>query len=608
MLAIRIDTRKAPVSLLAVTAAAALMLAFATTLRAEDREVASKLADFDAYMQKVLKDWNSPGIGVGIVVNDQLVFAKGYGYRDYEKKLRFTPSTLFPIASNTKLFTAVAAGMLVEEGKLTWDRPIRESVPEIRFYNDNLNNSVTLRDMLGHRTGITRHDAMWYKSDFTRKEMFERLKFLEPREPIRQVFLYNNLMYSATGYVIELKTGRIWEEFVRRRILAPLDMKSALYSIGEMLKQTDHGVPFTERRDTSRIFKLPIYKDTDGLAPAGAIIDNIEDVSHWLIALMNDGRYNGRQVLPPNALRATLVPSIAQPNVMGETMGFWEILNPAYGMGRSTASYRGRLLTFHGGDLVGFHSQISFMPNEHIGVIVFVIGDHCAKLRDVVGWNVYERLLGMDQTPWNERLSAARNKEKLASKAGRTKAGAGRVLNTKPSHALADYAGKYENPAFGVMKIELVNGKLQSDFHKEMLPLEHFHYDRFDSPDDELFGQRSITFGTNPQGDIDTAVLYLEEVRAVFTRKPETVDAKVLERLAGAYEAPSGVHFRVSLAGSRLLASFPGQLADELVPYKGLKFKVLHNADMVVEFVVDNGQVKALKQVDASGVFVFTRK
>ena len=112
---------------------------------------------------------------------------------------------------------------------------------------------------------------------------------------------------------------------------------------------------------------------------------------------------------------------------MGETMGYWEILNPAYGMGRSTASYRGRLLTYHGGDLVGFHSQISFMPNEHIGVIVFVIGDHCAKLRDVVGWNVYERLLGMDQTPWNERLSAARNKEKQASKEARAKAGAERV-------------------------------------------------------------------------------------------------------------------------------------------------------------------------------------
>ena len=130
-------------------------------------DVAKRLEGFDDYMAKVLKDWNGPGIGVGIVVGDKLVFAKGYGYRDYEKKLPFTPGTVCPIASNTKLFTAIAAGMLVEEGKLTWDRPVRESVPTIRFHNEQLNNTVTLRDMLSHRTGITRHDTIWYKSDFT---------------------------------------------------------------------------------------------------------------------------------------------------------------------------------------------------------------------------------------------------------------------------------------------------------------------------------------------------------------------------------------------------------------------------------------------------------
>jgi CubicO group peptidase (beta-lactamase class C family) len=608
MRAINHDDWNAAMSLLGAAAVGILMLAFAPGLRADDQEIAKKLQGFDGYMEKVLKDWNAPGVGVGIVAGDRLVFAKGYGYRDYEKKLPFTPTTLCPIASNSKLFTAVAAGMLVEEGKLTWERPVRESVPEIRFYSNELNNAVTLRDMLGHRTGITRHDAIWYKSDFSRKEIFERLQYLEPRVPMREVFLYNNLMYAATGYLIELKTGKTWEEFVRERIFTPLEMKNAVYSVGEMVKQPDHGVPFTEKRDKSELYKLPYYEDTAGLAPAGAIIANIEDVSHWLIALMNEGKYAGKQVLPASVLRATLAPSIAQPNIMGETMGYWEILNPAYGMGRSTASYRGRLLTYHGGDLGGFHSQISFMPNERIGVIVFVIGEHCAKLYNIVGYNVYERLLGMDQTPWSDRLSAARNKDKQAGKESRAKAGAERVPNTKPSHALTDYAGEYVHPAFGVMKIELKDGKLWSDFHKEALPLAHFHYDRFDSPDDELFGKRSINFSMNPQGDIDMLSVYLEEVEALFTRKPETLDLETLEKLAGTYEAPSGSRFRVSLAGGDLHVAFPGQPADKLLPYKGLKFRVLHNADLVVEFVVENGQVKELKQIEPGGVFNFTRK
>src|SRR5437016_9054110 len=222
------------------------LLTLVSSAYAQDKsaEVAQKLAGFDAFMEKTLKDWNGPGIGVGIVVGDKLVFAKGYGYRDYGKKLAFTSGTVCPIASNTKLFTAVAAGMLVEDGKLTWDKPVRESVPTIRFYNEQLNNTVTLRDMLSHRTGITRHDTIWYKSDFTRKELFDRLKYLEPQEPVRQSFLYNNLMYCDAGYAIELQSGKRWEQFVRERILDPLGMKSTCYSIGEMISHPDHGVPF----------------------------------------------------------------------------------------------------------------------------------------------------------------------------------------------------------------------------------------------------------------------------------------------------------------------------------------------------------------------------
>ena len=296
--------------------------------------------------------------------------------------------------------------------------------------------------MLGHRTGITRHDAVWYKSDFTRKEIFERLRYLEPREAIRQVFLYNNLMYSAAGYLIELKTGKSWEEFVRQRILAPLDMKDTMYSIGEMLQRPDHGLPFTEKRDSNELFKLPIYEETDGLVPAGAIISNIEDVSHWLIALMNEGKYHGCQVLPANVLRATLAPSIAMPNTLGETMGYWEILNPEYGMGRSTASYRGRLLTYHGGDLVGFHSQISFMPHEHIGVIVFVIGDHCAKLYNLVGYNVLRTTAGHRSNPLERTLVGG---QKQGEAGGQGSAGQG-GRRASPQYQAVARAGRLCRP------------------------------------------------------------------------------------------------------------------------------------------------------------------
>jgi CubicO group peptidase (beta-lactamase class C family) len=594
--------------MLALTLAAQLVGARAWA-QAQDKAVADKLKGFDAYMEKTLKDWNAPGIGVGIVVGDKLVYAKGYGYRDYGKKLPFTPTTAHQIASNTKLFTAVAAGLLVEEGKLTWDKPVRQSVPSIQFYNDELNNSITLRDMLSHRTGITRHDLIWYRSDDTRKQLFDKLRYMEPKEAARTIFLYNNMMFAAVGFLIELTSGKTWEEFVRERIFQPLEMTHTSYSVADMVKQPEFGVGYTEKRDSFELYAIPYYEDIAGVAPCGAIVSTIDDMSHWLIALMNDGKYKGRQVLPSAVLKATLQPAIALPNALGESRGYWEILNEAYGMGRWTASYRGHLLAFHGGDLDGFHSQVSFMPQEHIGVIVFVIGDHAAPLYDIVSYDVYERLLGMSLTPWSERRLAVRLKGKKAGTEARSKAGADRVPDTKPSHPLADYAAVYANPAYGLLKVTQKDGQLQFDFHKIVLPLTHYHYDRFDTPDDELFGKWSVNFGTDPQGDVDKAVMSLDEAEATFTRQPQTLDPQTLRQLAGTYDTPTGSAFQVVAKEDGSLALvFPGQPDQKLIPYKGLQFRVPEFSDVVFEFVMENGQVKALKQRDGSGEYVFPRK
>jgi len=592
-----------------VTLLAFVLIVLGVGARAQDADVARKLQGFDAYLEQTLKDWNTPGVGVGIVVGDKLVYAKGYGYRDYQKKLAFTPKTLQPIASNSKLFTAVAAGMLVEEGKLTWDKPIRESVPEIEFYNDELNSNVTLRDMLSHRTGVTRHDLIWFKSPFTRKELFERLRYLEPQQPMRTTFLYNNLMFAAVGQIIEIKSGKKWEDFVRERIFTPLGMNTTCYAIADMTKQPDYGVAFREKRDSFELYKIPYYEDTEGVAPAGAIISNIDELSHWLIALMNDGKYNGKQVLPATVLKATQLPAIALPNAAGEALGYWELLNAAYGMGRETASYRGKLLTFHGGDLPGFHSQISFMPNDKIGVIVLVQTDHSAPLYNIISYDVYERLLGMDQTPWSQRQLQQRLANKKAGTEARAKAGGDRVPNTKPSHALGDYVGEYENPAYGILKIGLQGDQLQFGFHEFHFPMSHFHYDRFDTPDDEQYGKFSVNFRTNPQGDIDTAMISLDQAEAVFTRKPENLDPSLLEKLAGVYLLPSKVKFEVRYQpGTGLLIAFPGAPPQKLIPVKGMQFRTPLFADDIYEFVLENGQAKSLKERTPSGEYTFERQ
>src|SRR3989442_1348495 len=286
-------------------------------------------------------------------------------------------------------------------------------------------------------------------------------------------------------------------------------MRSTTFTIDDMLKTPEPGVPYTERRDSTELYRIPYYSDAIGVAPAGAINSNIADLSHWLIALMNGGVYNGQQILPKAAIKQTLAPSMALPNTGLEVRGWGELLNSAYGTGRWTASYRGHLLAYHGGDINGFHSQVSYMPSDSIGVIVLVIGNHAAPLYNVVSYNVYERVLGLDQTPWSQRLNDARKKAKQAGMAARAQAGGGQVKGTRPSHPVDDFVGEFDHPAYGVVTITKgqAAGSLRFGFHQIALPLSHFHYDRFDTPDDEEDGKWSVNFSTNPQGEVDKLLM-----------------------------------------------------------------------------------------------------
>ncbi len=432
---------------------------------------------------------------------------------------------------------------------------------------------------------------------------------MEPKVPMRESLLYNNMMFAAVGQMIEIQTAKSWEDFVQARFFAPLEMSHTVYTIEEMLASGDHGVPYTERRDSDELYQIPYYEDTVGVAPAGAIISSIQDMSHWLIALMNDGKYRGSQVLPPPVLAETLRPAIAAGNALGEARGFWELLNPTYGMGRYTASYRGHLMTYHGGDLPGFHSQVSFMPLDGTGVIVFVIGDHAAILRDVVTYEVYERLLGLERTPWSERWREITRKGKQAGTEARAKAGGDQVAGTKPAHALDDYAGEYENAAYGILGVGLKEGQLQFRFHAFNFPMSHYHYERFDTPDDEQDGKWSVNFLTNPQGDVDKATMSLDEAEAVFVRRPPKHDKATLRALAGTYESPTGFKFEVVLKqNGNLVLAFPGQPEEVLVPYKKLQFRLAEFADLVFEFVMEGGRATGIKQRDPSGEYLFTRK
>ncbi|MEJ7823700.1 MAG: serine hydrolase domain-containing protein [Chitinophagaceae bacterium] len=263
----------------------------------------------DRYIDSLLTEWNIPGLALGIVYKDQLIYGKGYGYRDVENKLPVTTETIFPIGSNTKLFTATTAAMLQQEGKLSLDKPVKIYMPSLNFSNDELNSKTTLRDMLSHRTGLPGYDGISHNSPLTRKEAIARVVYMQPQLGFREGYIYNNMMFTAAGGVLENIAGKSWEDIIREKFFQPLDMKISCFTKDEMIKNNNYS--FGYFKDTAKRFqrKQSFEQNGENLAPAGAIKSNVEDMSHWMIAQLNGGRYKGKQVIPEKAITETLMPN-----------------------------------------------------------------------------------------------------------------------------------------------------------------------------------------------------------------------------------------------------------------------------------------------------------
>src|SRR5260221_1176315 len=253
-------------------------------------------------------------------------------------------------------------------------------------------------------------------------------------------------------------------------------------------------------------------------------------------------------------------------------------------MGRGTLSYKGHYRTQHGGAIGGIYSLLSFMPADSIGVIVFVNAVHGGLLPGIITNTVYDKLLSLGYTPWSERYLKDYLKNKVTNKESRKKQDVDRVPNTKPSHALPEYAGQYEDPAYGGMEIKEKGGLLSFVFNHTTLPLQHYHYDRFVSPDDEIEGKWSLIFTTDAQGNISQVNVSMDDKEVAFTRKadPQLTEPNSLTNLAGEYEL-NGSKISIVLSNRCLVInSAPPQ---HLEPYKGKTFKFRKFPDQLIEIL-----------------------
>lgn len=259
------------------------------------------LKRFDGFVDQAVQDWNVPGLALGIVMGDELVYAKGFGYRNVEEKLPVTPHTLFAIGSATKAFTTFTMATLVHEGQLDWDTPVRDYLPGFRMYDPVATDLLTPRDLVTHRSGLPRHDLMWYNNtEYTREDYVQRLRYLEPSADVRQKYQYNNLMFLTAGYLTAQLTGQAWETAVRERVLNPLGMSSTNFSVVTSQQEDEYALPYRENDDSLQV--MP-FRELTVLGPAGSINSTIDDMSRWLMLHLDNGSYNGNRLASPELVR-----------------------------------------------------------------------------------------------------------------------------------------------------------------------------------------------------------------------------------------------------------------------------------------------------------------
>ncbi len=468
------------------------------------------LQGLDAAVGQALQDWKVPGLALAIVKDDSVVLSKGYGVRELGQPAPVDERTLFAIGSVTKAFTAAALGMLVDEGKLGWDDPVTEHLPDFLLYDPYVTREITLRDLLTHRSGLPRGDLIWIGSDFDRAEILRRVRYLPPRWSFRSHFGYQNILYLVAGQVVATVTGRSWDTYIRERIFAPLGMTNSSTSVTALVHAANVATPHADV--DGQVRPVP-YRNIDRIAPAGAINSNVAEMTQWIRLLLAGGVYGGQRLLSAATMAELFTPQTIMGLEAPEIRAYGRHLRglthfAAYGLGWMLYDYRGRKIASHTGAIDGMRAALGLVPEERLGVIIFT-NLNFENLAPALMLQVLDAYLGAPpRDTVAEWLAEARAADERAAQkwAAREKE---RASDTTSSLPLEQYAGVYEDAYCGRVTVTHEDGALVLGYGRAHCgDLTHWHYDTFLVTWRQRHLDRSFaTFALNSKGAVETLVL-----------------------------------------------------------------------------------------------------
>nr|NQU90671.1 serine hydrolase [Bacteroidota bacterium] len=461
------------------------------------------------YYEEARAEWDVPGMAIGIVKDGEIVLAEGFGQQDIRKDSPVDSKTMFPIASNTKAFTSAALAILVDEGKIAWQDKVVDYIPWFKLYDPYVSENMTIRDLLCHRSGLATFsgDLLWYGTGYSRDEVIERARYLEPVYGFREHFGYSNILFLTAGQIIPAVTGKSWDEFVEAHFFNPLGMERTVTSTNDLGKFRNIATPHTDHQindSVTEVIAIP-YLNWDNIAPAGSIISCVDDVCQWLMLQLNRGIYNDDTIFSQARSR-----EMWSPNTILGVSGFVERNWPstffrAYGLGWQLSNYHGRKIISHSGGYDGMISYTCMVPEEDLGFVILT--NKNSSLYYPLIYKTLDLFLSDDGKDWSEFMLDLVNQNYERSKQTRKEWESQRIENAPPSHPIQGYTGLYGGELYGDARVEVEGDQLTL----QLLPakkfkgkLTHWHFDTFEIVFEEFpsLPPGTCTFITGPDGNV----------------------------------------------------------------------------------------------------------
>jgi CubicO group peptidase (beta-lactamase class C family) len=431
----------------------------AKTLISDAKPLSS--AQVDSVVNKALATFNVPGIAVGIVKDGKLIHAKGYGVRSIKGTAKVDEHTLFGIASNSKAFTAAALGMLVDEHKITWDTKVTDVISDFKMHESYVTQEMTIRDLITHRSGLGlgAGDLMIWpdSSSVTKAQLIHNLRYLKPTSSFRSQYDYDNLMFIVAGDIVTRVSGMPYEDFIESRIMKPLGMTETADSWYRLKNKSNVIDGHALVGDKLVAVGLSFSEVANA---AGGIYSNITDMSKWVIAQINEGKYGDN--LDKTLFSKAVHTEMWTPQTLIKGGSPYNTHFSSYGLGWFLSDVNGYYQATHTGGLAGIVTQVTILPELKLGIIVLTNQQSGAAFNSITNSikDGYFGIKGKDRIKqYNDtRLANEKKAKNITDKiwadiAVQEKASKGKV-------ALTGVQGSYNDPWFGKVTISEKNGGL----------------------------------------------------------------------------------------------------------------------------------------------------